>query len=182
MLRKVFSMLLLISVVIPSCKKSDILNNPPAKVFKVFNFEKNLLNRGPVNPLAVAIDITVEAVSTTVNNVVETAATFYTQQNLPVTITMKVSNLEANISTLQVFDEYNQLITTITTNRQTQAVTTQKAPTPAKKSIGQATADCINDLYANHGWTSVSMWIMTALVPETMIPVVAHCISYQLAH
>lgn len=40
---------------------------------------------------------------------------------------------------------------------------------------GQRTANCINDLYTNHGWLSVWAWVQSAFVPETIAAVAATC-------
>jgi hypothetical protein len=40
---------------------------------------------------------------------------------------------------------------------------------------GQATMDCINDAYTNHGWVSVWAWVQTAYIPATGVAIAAAC-------
>ena len=40
---------------------------------------------------------------------------------------------------------------------------------------GQATMDCINDAYTNHGWVSVWAWVQTAFLPATAAAIAAAC-------
>jgi hypothetical protein len=40
---------------------------------------------------------------------------------------------------------------------------------------GQSTANCINDWYSNHGWTSVLLWCTSALDPAVALTVAAAC-------
>jgi hypothetical protein len=40
---------------------------------------------------------------------------------------------------------------------------------------GQSVADCISDAYANHGWTSVAAWIISAFYPATVAFIASAC-------
>lgn len=40
---------------------------------------------------------------------------------------------------------------------------------------GQKVADCVADAYANHGWTSVGAFLLTAFVPEYAVAIAAAC-------
>jgi hypothetical protein len=42
-------------------------------------------------------------------------------------------------------------------------------------SCGQATMNCINDAYANHGWASVWAWVQSAVLPPTAVAIAAAC-------
>ncbi len=44
-----------------------------------------------------------------------------------------------------------------------------------KESCGQATADCLADAYANHGWASVWAIVQTAFLPETAAALAIAC-------
>ena len=41
--------------------------------------------------------------------------------------------------------------------------------------VGQGTADCINDVYSNHGWLSVWAWVQSAFIPATVAVIAAAC-------
>ncbi|MFN7118743.1 MAG: hypothetical protein ACK4TA_18235 [Saprospiraceae bacterium] len=43
------------------------------------------------------------------------------------------------------------------------------------KCTGQAVADCMNDGYTNHGWTSVGLLVLSAVVWETVVVMAVAC-------
>lgn len=45
---------------------------------------------------------------------------------------------------------------------------------------GQAVANCINDVYTNHGWLSVWAWVQSAFIPETVAAFAVACAAQQL--
>lgn len=48
------------------------------------------------------------------------------------------------------------------------------------KGMGQDTMDCITDVYTNHGWVSVWVWVQTAFIPETAAAFAAVCAANQV--
>lgn len=48
------------------------------------------------------------------------------------------------------------------------------------KSTGQDVADCIGDVYTNHGWVSVWTWVQSAFIPETVVAIAAACVGANL--
>ncbi|WP_288072995.1 hypothetical protein [Hydrotalea sp.] len=42
-------------------------------------------------------------------------------------------------------------------------------------SCGQATMNCINDAYSNHGWVSVWAWVQSLYLPATGVAIAAAC-------
>ena len=45
----------------------------------------------------------------------------------------------------------------------------------AGDTVGQCTANCINDAYTSHGWVSVWAWVQSALLPETVVAIAGSC-------
>lgn len=46
----------------------------------------------------------------------------------------------------------------------------------SRKNCGQGAASCIAGAYSNHGWMSVTLWVETAVIPETAIAVAGACV------
>jgi len=45
----------------------------------------------------------------------------------------------------------------------------------ATTDCGQDVADCLNEVYTKHGWASVSAWVVSAFIPETVAVFAADC-------
>lgn len=85
--------------------------------------------------------------------------------------TVKNSN---NIFTIEYFNNEMQLISTIELNSETETINISNNRIASLK-CGQAVADCLDDVYSNHGWVSVWAFVQTAFIPATGLALAAAC-------
>jgi hypothetical protein len=102
---------------------------------------------------------------------------------------IKTENISENITQLTYLDIYNTPLLSIEFNKEKQSnkIIYQKGSNLMSKNssadCGQDTIDCVTDLYTNHSWWSVGMWVASALGPEVPIAAaiacaIAECIIY----
>lgn len=78
--------------------------------------------------------------------------------------------------TVEFFDnKFNKFATVVATESTQQFDITSISPNVVARACGQATMNCINDLYTNHGWTSLLLWVSSAVDPVIAVIAAGSC-------
>ncbi len=87
--------------------------------------------------------------------------------------TTKTSN---NIYRIDYFNEDMKLIHTIELDLESESISScNKYNSNVKKPCGQKVANCLDDVYSNHGWISVWAFVQTAFIPPTGVALAVAC-------
>ena len=92
-----------------------------------------------------------------------------------------VETLSENKKIIKHYDIYNNLRFSYAVDVDGKSITTANNIVNYEyrtnaRGCGQAVMDCITDNYSNHGWSSVALWIGSAIFPEVIVGVAAVCL------
>lgn len=94
-------------------------------------------------------------------------------------VIVKTERVNNHLREINYYDDHlNPLLSIqLNSNSKEMEILYKKA---ALKSTGQNVANCIEDVYKNHGWISVWAWVQTAFVPHTALAITAACVGANL--
>lgn len=92
---------------------------------------------------------------------------------------VETKKLEDNIRIINYYDHSYDLLISLELNSNSEKIEVLYKQA-SLKSTGQDVADCIGDVYTNHGWVSVWTWVQSAFIPETVVAIAAACVGANL--
>ena len=125
------------------------------------------LNSSPENEISVIVPISLNSKAT--SNVILSVAV---SNNVVESATIVKTTSANQINQIQYTELDGTAISIATINSQNQDVSYQALK---PKTWGQKTADCISDVYSNHGWMSVWASVQSGFIPATAGAIAAGC-------
>lgn len=136
-----------------------------------YDFDHPILREVDGNTIVIFNEVNFDS-----NNTINYGISFIeTEKELKPFLTVKTIEESDSIKKLEYFDSNNDFLFSWTFDLNKKEMIVKADGQVSKRNWGQDTADCINDAYTNHGWTSVGLWIESICIPETGIVVAAAC-------
>jgi hypothetical protein len=85
---------------------------------------------------------------------------------------IETNTLEKSKKEFSYFDANNSLLYSANFDSEKEIMSTSFS---LQRGCGQAVADCMNDVYTNHGWVSVWALVQSAFIPQTIVAFAIVC-------
>ena len=85
---------------------------------------------------------------------------------------IETTTLEKSKREFSYFDANNLLLFSVNFDPENELMSTSFS---LRRGCGQAVADCMTDVYANHGWVSVWASVQSAFIPQTIVAFAVAC-------
>lgn len=99
---------------------------------------------------------------------------FYQDKSFGEAFILKTTKKNKTNLISEYFSLENKLLFSATLNPVNKDIAVTYA-TNSTSGCGQATMDCIEDAYSNHGWVSVWTWVQSAFIPQTAAAIAIAC-------
>jgi hypothetical protein len=89
---------------------------------------------------------------------------------------VKTQTISRNLVQIEYFNANFELIFSVELNSDTESINILYQQVDRKKDMGQDVADCLGDVYSNHGWISVWAAVQSAFIPQTAVALAGACV------